>query len=303
MPLTSTRWTAVVQKKYLTTASFKALDTAVIAYLANAGTLPRLATEWDVWNQKFVSKGRTYKSSDRYVAGGALDDLAALVSGVRRGSAAAAIPVEMPSSSSPEAWVRGVRLKLYECQKYACNDVGTFPQCIAPTVSPQEFTRIRHPDNIRPVGMPIMSEDRSWRRAPLKLAHAAVRSAKAGECTNYAYYAAHILSEGENHPRIEVVAWEGHGRAKHLFCMVGRIGGTLDKFAIPPVSTWNHDMVIVDCWALTLGWDCIFTKQNYCFKDAMMYPLTVQMDTDIEWNPGLADDTQARLKTSEHKLW
>lgn len=130
-----------------------------------------------------------------------------------------------------------------------------------------------------------------------------VRMARAGECTNYAYYAAHCLTENEGHPRVEVVSWEGRGRAKHLFCMVGREGGVGEDFSLPAIAHWNNDMVIVDCWALTLGWDCVYTKQDYCFRDGMMFPSKVQMDSNIAWDPEQADDMQSGLRGTGAKLW
>lgn len=79
MALTTASWDLVVKKKFLTTDSFKALDLAVRRYIADRSTLPDLKLKWAAWTKKFTGN-KTYKSSDRWTAGCALDDIAALVS-------------------------------------------------------------------------------------------------------------------------------------------------------------------------------------------------------------------------------
>ena len=212
------------------------------------------------------------------------------------------IPPPATVSGNPATLVSEVRAELEKCRKYACNDVGTFPQCINPAVSKGEYQRIRHPD-VKPVGPPIQSPDRSWKTTSLKVAYGAVNRNQAAECTNYAYYAGHLLGTGKAtpKPRIEIVSWEGVGTAKHLFVMVGRKGETLKDGMVPPVSQWNSDLIIVDCWALTLGWECVYTKDNYCFKDTMMYPLKVQMDSTIK-STGLPMNVQGGLNKTGFDL-
>jgi hypothetical protein len=85
MALDKTSWTAVVKKKFFTSSEFKALDTAVVAYLADKSKLPGLTTRFNAWNKKFTDIGQTYKDSDRYTAGCALDDIALLVQPARQG--------------------------------------------------------------------------------------------------------------------------------------------------------------------------------------------------------------------------
>ena len=79
MALTTQTWSLVVKKKYFTSTEFKALDTAVKAYLLDKSTLDQLRARFSAWNKKFTDVGQTYKDSDRYIAGGALDDIAALI--------------------------------------------------------------------------------------------------------------------------------------------------------------------------------------------------------------------------------
>lgn len=81
MALNLTTWSAVVNKKWLTSSTFKELDAAVKAYLANQ-TLPsnltNLRAKWTAWSAKLQKDHKTYLTCDRYVKGGALDDLALL---------------------------------------------------------------------------------------------------------------------------------------------------------------------------------------------------------------------------------
>ena len=190
-------------------------------------------------------------------------------------------PPPLVTPSNAMILVNEVRAELEKCKLYACNDVGTFSSCVNKSLPKSEQDRIR---KAKPefVGAPILSPDRSWKARSLKVAFDSVNSKQAAECTNFAYYAAHILGTGKTtpQPRIEIVSWEGEGTLKHLFVLVGRKGTTAADGRIPSASTWNNDVVIVDCWALSLGWDCVFTKDNYCFK-GMMSPLKVQMDSTI----------------------
>lgn len=295
--LSTATWTAVVNKKYLTSSTFKALDVAVKAYIGDKNNLPNLVKTWNAWTKKFHDKRQTYKNSDRYVVGGALDDIAALVGNANSGGALVVPPVGKPSAITPEAYVRGLKNELSKCEKYVCNDVGAFPQCIGVPEKHPDYHRIRNPgEGVIRTGGPIMCADRSWRATKLGIAYRSVEQLKAGECTNYAYYAAHVLTSSGQHPRVEIVSWEGGGRAVHLFCIVGRQGGLNDNFMLPPIAEWNHGVVIVDCWALTLGWgNCIFDTQNYCFKKTMMWPLKQQMDSSKEWD-GQVDAMQGGLK-------
>jgi hypothetical protein len=82
MALNSVTWSAVVKKKFLQSTAFKALDVAVDAYLKDKSKLPQLKSAWSEWTKKLTTNGKSYKDSDRYVAGGALDDIAQLVAPV-----------------------------------------------------------------------------------------------------------------------------------------------------------------------------------------------------------------------------
>jgi hypothetical protein len=89
--------------------------------------------------------------------------------------------------------------------------------------------------------------------------------------------------------------------AKHCFVIVGRTGGTT-KGSLPPVAQWNDDCVIVDCWALTLGHQCVFTKNNYCFK-GMMHPSKVIMDSTQVKTANVPMKPQGGLKATGAKRW
>jgi hypothetical protein len=209
-------------------------------------------------------------------------------------------PVSTGGGNAAEL-VNSVKAKLEACRLYACNDVGTFPQCVNTRISQSEQARIKKalPDK---VFMPIVSPDRSWKGAELRGAYGQVVAKRAGECTNYGYYAAHILSQATAtpKPRIEIVSWEGKNTAKHVFCIVGRTGGDTDG-KLPPVAQWNDECVIVDCWALSLGHGCIYNKKNYCFP-TMMHPSKVVMDSTKVSAEGPMN-TQGGLKATGNKRW
>jgi hypothetical protein len=81
MPACSNSWAAVIRRKSMTSGAFKELDTAVKAYLLNKNHPPNLKNlkdKWVAWTSKLTKEGKTYSTSDRYVKGGALDDLAKL---------------------------------------------------------------------------------------------------------------------------------------------------------------------------------------------------------------------------------
>jgi hypothetical protein len=84
MPLTLTTWKAVVDKKYFESDTFKRLDRSVRNYLVKPGdktALDDLRDAWDAWNDSLGKKKghKTYKTSDRYTPGCALDDIAAIL--------------------------------------------------------------------------------------------------------------------------------------------------------------------------------------------------------------------------------
>lgn len=81
MALNSSTWNLVVKKKFIKSGTFKTLDQAVTDYLADGSRLPALKAAWKGWTKKFTDKGQTYKDSDRYAPGCALDDIAGLAAG------------------------------------------------------------------------------------------------------------------------------------------------------------------------------------------------------------------------------
>ncbi|HEV7927930.1 MAG TPA: hypothetical protein VGR14_21450 [Verrucomicrobiae bacterium] len=81
MALTLQSWNSVVKKKYRTTGEFDKLDGAVRRYLLRVddSTTSDLRQRWGAWTQKLATNGKTYQTSDRYIPGGALDSIAAIV--------------------------------------------------------------------------------------------------------------------------------------------------------------------------------------------------------------------------------
>jgi hypothetical protein len=103
MALTLATWNTVVGKKWSTSSAFKELDTAVKAYINSATplTLSALKTKWTAWTSKLQKDGKTYLTSDRYVKGGALDDVAALCQGPGIGAPASGKAVPLPAIPQP----------------------------------------------------------------------------------------------------------------------------------------------------------------------------------------------------------
>jgi hypothetical protein len=76
MPLDLVSWNKVVAKSKKKSPTFLELDTAVKAYLADQTSpdiLAALRTKWDAWTAGLSEK--SYRKSNRYEKGGALDDL------------------------------------------------------------------------------------------------------------------------------------------------------------------------------------------------------------------------------------
>jgi hypothetical protein len=84
MALTSKTWGEIVKKKYLQSNDFKLLNSKVIAYLEAPVMTQQIRSDlisaWKAWELKLKQKNKTYKTSDRYVANGALEDIAQLAS-------------------------------------------------------------------------------------------------------------------------------------------------------------------------------------------------------------------------------
>ncbi len=81
MPLTAASWNQVVRRKRLKSGAFKALNRAVVAYLRDGSHANHLAlvSAWRAWQTKLSRKNKSYRTSNRYTGGCALDDIARLV--------------------------------------------------------------------------------------------------------------------------------------------------------------------------------------------------------------------------------
>lgn len=126
--------------------------------------------------------------------------------------------------------VQSVKPILDACKWYGCADVGQFPQVIAK--GQEDAVRARA--NALPVlktGIPVLPRydavqagtrarklSTVWRADHLRQTYDHVRNTRAGECTSFGHYAAHVLkqeAEAQNmDARIELVVWEGSGRLR-----------------------------------------------------------------------------------------
>lgn len=211
--------------------------------------------------------------------------------------------------SNVERLIKSVRTTLDECKKFACSDARNFHSSIHPSITGKRKQRLiqKGMDNAAfaaggfiPQGADAVRgvDDTRWRARYLEAAKDRVYTNKAGECTSFGFAAAHILSTAPFagiRPRIEVVAWdskaiqkpEGYVRKKftadptHVFCVVGRSGGTLlqpigkrsPKFQhrLPDFQTWGKDVWIVDPWLASLGWASCYSLKNHPKKGFLKY--------------------------------
>lgn len=218
------------------------------------------------------------------------------------GTAGTAIPET--GGGDVMALIRAARLGLEQCRNYACNDVGAFPQCVNRGLTKARQEEIKHRKPLR-TGLPLLvASSGDWNAAALHQAFTNANLSQAGECTTYAYYAGHVLGTtpiSGRRPRLEIVSWEGEGRAKHCFVVVGRTGPRSPSGHLPTSDKWNRDARIVDCWALTLGHGYLYTADDYCFQ-AMLDPSKIIMDSTVtRVSPTV--NSQGGLKSTGLKRW
>ncbi|MDH0863366.1 hypothetical protein [Mitsuaria sp. GD03876] len=209
-----------------------------------------------------------------------------------------------PVGGSVMALINAARVTLEQCRNYACNDVGTFPQCVNTALPKSRQDAIRERGALK-TGMPLLVDPTAaWNAPALEQAFMNVNRNRAGECTAYAYYAGHVLGTTPMRtarPRLEIVSWEGKGMAKHCFVVVGRAGPRGRSGLLPNSVEWNTDARIVDCWALTLGFECVYSVSNYCYP-GMINPAQIIMDSTVA-RVARPFNSQGGLAKTEHKLW
>ena len=195
------------------------------------------------------------------------------------------VPAVVPvgGGGSVMVLINAARQGLERCRNYACNDVGAFSQCVNPGLPSARQAAIRDRPPLK-TGMPLLVDPRGgWNGPALQQAHTNADTSRSGECTTYAYYAGHVLNTTQiagNRPRIEIVSWEGPGRFKHCFVVVGRTGPRSPTGLLPSSVHWNAEARIVDCWALTLGYECVYTVAHYPYP-GMMNPSKIIMDNTV----------------------
>lgn len=89
----------------------------------------------------------------------------------------------------------------------------------------------------------------------LKVVHDATLKAKSAVCTTFAFSAAYVLAKDEGGPRVEVISHSAGHAGTHCFVIVGRPKDS----DLATAATWINESVVVDVWALALGWPMIYS--------------------------------------------
>jgi hypothetical protein len=115
-----------------------------------------------------------------------------------------------------------------------------------------------------------------WSAPNVAMAAKLLQSRQGGVCSEFGKAAAHHLTEGrltQPHPRVEIVAYKNH-----VFVLVGRKGGLVNG-RVP--DSWIHEpeLVIVDAWAGSLGYDIVYQSINNYPLD-MIRNLSIVMALD-----------------------
>jgi hypothetical protein len=105
-----------------------------------------------------------------------------------------------------------------------------------------------------------------------------VQSRGSAICTEFAYAAAHVLTDGRaGGPSVEVVGWRGGPQMAHFYVLVGRTPGNVNRRLPPPVQ-WGPGCVIVDPWLAALGHnEVIYQVASYPFPDFLNSPVDLAM--------------------------
>jgi hypothetical protein len=252
--------------------------------LRNEANRQAVEDAWVAWTAKFQQPQRTYRDSDRYRPGCALDDVANLVAPLSLLGHGAmpppppAVPVAAIAQPAPQAQLSDWESELMRCAAYACNDVIRYPGNINPslTAAQQEDIKTRKSAFI---SLPRFSNDIEWSEYFLKQIYMQVNASRAGECTSYAYYAAHVLRRWHGAQRIEIVSCKLDDGGNHLFCLADRIGAVPDDRKIPR-DTITAAVRVIDCWLLSLGWpQAVYTIKTFPWPD-MLNDLTCEMDSN-----------------------
>lgn len=100
----------------------------------------------------------------------------------------------------------------------------------------------------------MLSPSGTWPAINYRMTYERVTTERAGICTTFGKAAAHILTNGQTTgPSVEVVAYKNH-----VYLLVNRQGEYTDEGAIPDDWTAEPGIIVIDPWAASLGWPCIF---------------------------------------------
>jgi len=181
-------------------------------------------------------------------------------------------PVAASNAGNVKQWIEQRRGALETLGSYACGDLMHPPGSQVPGKINWEkgFATIANPlqrdaiwkrycDQVNYRGMGAqhgMLSGKTWKGQQFAGVYSAVTGGKRGVCTTFGQAAAHVLTKGiPSGPRVEVVTW-GNQSTGHVFVLVNRKGGYSGN-NVPDSWVKEKDVVIVDPWRGSLGWQTI----------------------------------------------
>jgi hypothetical protein len=263
----------------------KKVDDAIDAYHRNstrnnATTLAKAIVQWAI--EKGVKpNGDINTSRNNSVIKQLITDVGKLPGGEECNNLSTAVTVAAPvvvanNINGAYNWVNAVSKELDQFKTYACMDALTFQGCINPNVKDAVLKRYREAGNTAmPVSVDLPGQY-DWKKNALRMRYDRTQqSGKQAVCTSFAYLAAHVLTKNrEQGPRVEIVAHKA-GKGSHVYVLVGRTGGHTNG----KISD-NWDAVIVDAWAASLGYPCIYKNRNSFVYRGMTNNLELVMERE-----------------------
>ena len=155
--------------------------------------------------------------------------------------------------------------------KWACNGTPTAPACSGSSPPTQRPGPVRYNIGAGPLVNPTIDPAGAC----------ATQSFGCAICTEFAFSAAHVLTNGRvDGPTVEVVSWSGGGSAAHVYLLVGRTPGRVGT-TLTTRNTWGAGCVVVDVWLAALGHKAAYWTANneYPFPYFLDGPVSLVMTT------------------------
>jgi len=206
------------------------------------------------------------------------------------------VPGDTDGDTAARAFVMGVRPQLDAFKVFACGDafmnttirdgVPDYQTGFASCINPPKREEVRARSlglqgTSRGAASPFDSkidEERQWKSTQFRMIENRVRGDQAGICVTFAKAAGHVLTATRDEgPRVEIVSYDNH-----VYVLVNRTGDLAGGWRIP--NGWINDpaILIVDPWAASMGYECIYEGyRTYPYKGMVDNLLLV-----ARWGPG-----------------